>query len=147
MFYKTYTLTSQPFYDRTCQCYKNIITINAVPEGPLKKLIMRTQLPPLSPFQQSTPCNPIPSCGLALASLHTLSYGNCNSCNNYMSPNEIPDLFGFLTMNGYHINTSVTHMMNTGDVKLNGKRIICFINYNGNYPFNMPPFIETMDTI
>ena len=147
MFYKTYTLTTQPFYDRVCQCYKNIVMINVVPDGPLKQLVMRTQLPPLSPFQQSTPCNPIPTCGLALISLKGLSFG-CNSCStNYMTPDEIPDLFGFLTMNGYNINTSVTHMMNTSDVKLTSRRIICFINYMGNQnnPFNMPP--EMMDTI
>jgi len=149
MFYKTYTLTTQPFYDRVCQCYKNIVMINTMPEGPLQKLVKRTQLPPLSPFQQSTPCNPIPNCGLALSSLQ--GFGCNTGCStNYMTPNEIPDLFGFLTMNGYNINTNVTHMMNTSDVKLTNRRIICFINYigNTNNPFNNNNIggCEMMDT-
>ena len=55
-----------------------------------------------------------------------------------MTPNEIPDLFGFLVSNGYRIDTSVTKMMNNGDVQLTNKNIICFFTYLCNTMHNQP---------
>jgi hypothetical protein len=96
-----------------------------IPKGPLKFFVRRIQLPPLSHFQYPGPCNPLQKCGLALISLR----GNYNNCNDLMTPDEIPDLFSFLTSNGYQINTSVTKMMNTNSIKLNNKNILCFFTY------------------
>jgi hypothetical protein len=55
-----------------------------------------------------------------------------------MYEDEIPDLFSFLTSNGYQINTSVTKMMNgsrilvgNGSGSNNGeKRLICFASFS-----------------
>ena len=44
-----------------------------------------------------------------------------------MDPNDIPDLFTFLMENGYTINTQLTQMMQTSNVKMD-KEIICFIH-------------------
>ena len=47
-----------------------------------------------------------------------------------MSPNEIPDLFGFLTVSGYVIDSSITNMMSLGDIKMdNNRKILCFLSY------------------
>jgi hypothetical protein len=123
---KQYTLMTRVFYDQYNQCYKNIVTINMMPEGPLKDFVIRLQYPRLSEFQVEGPCYKIPKCGLALRSF---SNNCCN--NNLMTPNDIPNLFSFLSANGYHIDTSLTHMMNTSDVKLTTERIICFVSYIG----------------
>jgi hypothetical protein len=32
---KTFTITSQPYYDQYNECYKNILMVNAEPLGPL----------------------------------------------------------------------------------------------------------------
>ena len=36
---KTYAITSQPYYDTYNTCYKNILVINAFPEGQLARLV------------------------------------------------------------------------------------------------------------
>jgi hypothetical protein len=72
---KTFTITSQPFYDQYNQCYKNIMMVNLEPQGPLSRLVRRLRLPRLSPFQRDGPCNPIQKCGLALQSLNGTEYG------------------------------------------------------------------------
>jgi len=50
--------------------------------------------------------------------------------NRWLSPNEIPDLFSFLSSNGYEIDTRVTDMMNMSSVRLTNRNILCFIKYS-----------------
>jgi hypothetical protein len=121
---KTFTITSQPFYEEYNQCYKNILMVNAEPDGPIRKIVRRIKLPKLSPFQTEGPCNPIPQCGLALQSLH--GYG----CN-LMTPDELPDLITFLIQNGYQIETQLTNMLNQSDIKLSNKKIALIVTYYG----------------
>ena len=73
----TFTITSQPFYDQYNECYKNILTVNPEPRGPIRKIVRRIKLPKLSPFQREGPCNSIPQCALALQSLNTC-YNGCS---------------------------------------------------------------------
>jgi hypothetical protein len=128
---KTVTLFSQPFLDTYNQCYKNIVTINLMPQGPLAQIVRRVQFPPLSPFKQPGPCSRINNCGLALAALN----GSCNkNCSNLMVVDEIPDLMSYLLSNGYTINTSITKMLNTSDIRFqteNANKLICIVTYNG----------------
>ena len=127
---KTITLTSQPFYDQFNQCYKNIITLNTEPQGPLRRLVKKIQLPRLSPFQVEGPCNPIPKCALALQNLNYYTCGNKGGCN-LMTPNEIPDLTTFLLANGYQFETQLTNMLNQSEIKLTDKRLAFTITYYG----------------
>jgi len=137
-FPRTFTITTQPFYDQYNQCYKNILMINIIPDGPLKHLVRQLKLPRLSPFQYNGPCNNIPKCGLALTNFFNNSNynnnynNNCNKCRDLMTPNEIPDLYSFLTANGYQIDTQLTNMMNQSEVKLTNSRIVCSATYYGN---------------
>jgi hypothetical protein len=128
---KTVTLFSQPFLDTYNQCYKNIVTINLIPQGPLAQFVRRAQFPPLSQFKQPGPCSRINNCGLALISLNN----NCNKCcSGFMIVDEVPNLLSFLMSNGYSINTSITKMLNTSDIRFeteNANKIICVVTYNG----------------
>ena len=117
---KTITITSQPFYDEYKQCYKNILTVNNVPYGPLNKLIRRIKFPKLSPFQREGPCSPIPKCGLALVNREKL-----------MTPDDIPDLITFLLGNGYQLETQITNMLNQSELKLTNKKIAFTVTYYG----------------
>jgi hypothetical protein len=136
---KTVTLFSQPFLDTYNQCYKNIVTINLMPQGPLAQIVRRVQFPPLSTFKQSGPCSRINNCGLALITLNGFFYNNnyncCNkNCSNLMVVDEVPGLMSYLMSNGYTINTSITKMLNTSDIRFeteNANKIICVITYNG----------------
>ena len=49
-FPRTFTITTQPYLDNN-QCYKNILTINVVPDGPLQAFVRRLKPTRLSPFQ------------------------------------------------------------------------------------------------
>jgi hypothetical protein len=130
---KTVTLFSQPYLDTYNQCYKNIVTINLMPQGPLAQIVRRVQFPPLSPFKQPGPCSRINNCGLALTTLYNNNICNKN-CSNLMIVDEVPDLMSFLLSNGYDINTSITKMFNTSDIRFeteNANKLICVVTYNG----------------
>jgi hypothetical protein len=117
-----YTLTVQAYYDKCSQNYINIIRINRIPEGPLKFLVRKIKLYPVSSFEYNTYNynNYVNQCAFALISFNG---------NKFMSPNEIPDLFSFLSMNGYKIDTSITKMMNTSDIRIDNQNILCFFSY------------------
>ena len=130
-FPNTYTLTMVPFYDTYNQCYKNIISINMIPEGPLKYLVTRTQNNRLTcQYEQQNGCNNERNkCILAIRNISNANCCKYNTGCGLMTPDEIPNLFSFLSSNGYTIDTRITNMMNTGPVRLSNSQIICFISY------------------
>lgn len=120
---KTFLLSSETYLNRCDQNYRNIITLNLIPCGPLKKYIVKIQTPRLSYFD----CYAHDRCALALLSFKT---------GRLMSDDEIPDLFAFLLSNEYKIDTKLTNMMNSSPVKLNNKTIISFITYDSDFDKN-----------
>lgn len=128
---KTFTISSQPFYDQYNQCYKNILTVNLEPMGPIRQIVRRIKLPKLSPFQMEGPCNPIPKCCLALQSLNGSYTFLCNKSNSFMTPDELPDLITFLFQNGYQIETQLTNILNQSEVKVSNKKISLLVTYYG----------------
>lgn len=135
----TFTLSYQPFLDTYNKCYKNIITTNIMPQGPLRKLVRQIKMPPLSQFQVPGPCNPIQQCSLAIVSLgiNNNYYTTSSGCGKYgsgcglMTPDEIPDLFSFLLGHGYQIETQLTNMLNQSGTKMSNKNIIGIATYYG----------------
>ena len=138
---RTFTIVSQPYYDQYCKQYQNILMVNVVPEGPLGHLIRKLQLPRL--YREGSNYNGIEGCGLAITNpfpnsrnkTFSNNYNNNNrNCNNsLMTPNEIPDLYSFLTSNGYQIETQLTNMMNQSPVKITpGRQIVCSATYFGD---------------
>ena len=119
----TFVLNSRPFLNRNNynQSYSNIVTINIEPKGPLRRFVRRVRFERLSEFKEPYCSKDL--CGLALQSLRG---------DKLMSTDEVPDLFSFLLSNGYKIDTSLTKMMNTSDVRFhtdNANKIICFVTY------------------
>ena len=132
---RTFTIVSQPYYDQYCKQYQNILMVNVVPEGPLGHLIRRIQLPRL--YREGSNYNGIEGCGLAITNPFPNprnNFNNNNNCNNgLLTPNEIPDLYSFLTANGYQIETQLTNMMNQSAVKITpGRQIVCSATYFGD---------------
>lgn len=129
---KTVSLFSQPYLDRINQCYKNIVTLNLPPQGPLAELVRFIQFPKLSEFKQDAPCNKIKQCGYALMSLDGCSINRCG--DNLMTVDEVPTLISFLVSNGYTVDTSITKMFNQSEIRFDtntGNKLICFITYQG----------------
>jgi hypothetical protein len=134
---RTFTIISQPYYDKYCKQYQNILMVNVVPEGPLGRLIRRIQLPRL--YREGSNYNGIEGCGLAITNPFPNTFNNFNNnnnnyCNNgLLTPNEIPDLYSFLTSNGYQIETQLTNMMNQSPVKITpGRQIVCMATFFGD---------------
>jgi len=101
------------------QNYKNIITINKFPPGPLQRYIRKVPFNTLSPFKNSQGYN---KCGLAITKFD----------NFYclLTPCDIPELFSYLIENNYKIDTSITKLINNSEiVPCMGKKIICFFSY------------------
>ena len=131
---KTVSLFSQPYLDTYNQCYKNIVVINLMPQGPLAELVRFTHFPPLSEFKTPGPCSPMKNCGYALLSLG--GYDGCCSKNgcDLMVVDEVPNLISYLVSNNYKVDTSITKMFNGSDIRFdtsNGNKLICFVTYNG----------------
>jgi hypothetical protein len=131
---KTVSLFSQPYLDTYNKCYKNIVVINLMPQGPLADLVRFTNFPPLSEFKTPGSCSPLKQCGYALMSL-----GGCNmGCGKFgedlMIVDEVPDLISYLVMNDYSVDTSITKMFNSSEIRFDtniGNKLICFVTYNG----------------
>ena len=109
-----FSIFSQPYYDRFSQCYKNILVVNCVPNGPIKNYVQNINLPKLSEYQYDTNCNRLPKCCLALKNIN---FGDCHC--DLMTPNELPNLISFLLSNGYQIETQISNMLNNSPVKQN----------------------------
>jgi len=124
---KTFSLFSQPYLDTYNQCYKDIVVINVMPDGPLADLVRFIKFPPLSEFKlDNGSCSPLKQCGYAV-----LSFGGCG-CGDLMVVDEVPDLISYLVSTGYTIDTSITKMFNTSEIRFDtntGNKLICFVTY------------------
>ena len=134
--FTTYTLFSRPYLDTYTKNYKNIVTINLPPKGPLGQFVRPIRFPPLSQFKFPSSNNNnnnngrAQTCGLAISSLNP--FFNNKFGQGLMIVDEVPDLFAFLLSNGYKIDTSLTKMMNGSDIRFqteNANKIIAFITY------------------
>jgi hypothetical protein len=133
---KTVSLFSQPYLDRINQCYKNIVTLNLRPQGPLDELVKFIKFPQLSEFKQQGSCNKIKQCGYALMTLDSDNYNaGCGKFGeDLMVVDEVPNLISFLVSNGYSVDTSITKMFNQSEIRFHqdmGNKLICFVTYNG----------------
>ncbi len=109
-----YMLASESYLDKINKTYKKIITISQKPTGTLATIVKQIRPERLSTYS----VKPL-SCIFALKSL--------NNLNELMEPDEIPQLFCYLTENGYTIDTAMTTMMNESNIYFENKTLICFI--------------------
>ena len=111
-----YALYRMPFLDQIQKQYKTILSINAFPKGPLSKRITRLRYPKLSPFKEESP-----KCILAII--------DAESPSNLMTPEQFPELLGFLSNHDYQIDFNVTKMIQKTDLNPKDKTLICYISY------------------
>ena len=111
------------YYDHKNQCYKNVISIDKMPEGPLKNHVRREKLEHLSPFNVCTPCNPQQLCRFLI-----FKQENDHCYCGPLLAEEADWLFDFLLSNGYTINTAITNMVNKSSFRFN-EQLLCFAQY------------------
>ena len=116
-----YLLSSMPYLDQYNKCYKNILTINVEPNGPLKAIVRRINPSKLSVFQEQSSCCHNQTCYYAVNSFH--------NPHELLCIDEIPQLFTFLLTNNYTIDNSLTKLMNKSSIKMTNP-LLCFITYN-----------------
>jgi hypothetical protein len=120
-FSNTFTIQTLPYLDKFNKCYKNILTTNQIPNGPLAKFVRKIQYPKLSTFQHDSPCYTYPKC------IYSLNIDNdCSPIGD-----RIQNLTTFLLSNGYQIETQITNIYNNSDPK---RKIVYTVTYYGNNP-------------
>jgi hypothetical protein len=130
---KTVILYVEPLLDTYNQTYISALTLNAMPDGPLSKLIKVYNAPKLSPFHTINSPN---NCTYII-----MKYPNANKTisTNWMLSEDIPAVFSYLQANNYNIDTSLTKLMNHSQVNLGGvsqinrtgnRRMVCIFSYS-----------------
>ena len=116
----TFAIYIEPIRNTYYKTYQHVITFDAPPTGPLSNMVMSINTPPLSEFHKSISSSspyaspPTRTGGRCIYVLSRYPKGSPNAnpkhSNVYMSPRDIPALYGFLRANGYTIDTSLTKM-------------------------------------
>jgi hypothetical protein len=100
---KTFTLSSQAYLDYRGDSYTNIVTVNCIPDGPLKDRVVKVNLRPLSKFQSSSEFFAPTTCGLGIRS--------SRSHIGIVTIDELDDLLSYLADNQYSPNHILTSML------------------------------------
>lgn len=103
----------EPMLNSYCENYKNILTLSAVPSGPLKDMVFLINVPKLSPFSNMVG--------------HGHGHGNCiyalarytkrptmGEEDSFMYADDIPAVLSYLQSNGYVVDTELTTMLQRG---------------------------------
>ena len=113
---ETYAINTQIYFDNKYGYYKNILTINTIPKGPLSSLVRKINIPKLSPFDVNS---------ITSNTCYNVIY---NEKNEIMDADSYHELYIYLLNNGYMINSDLTNMINKSTFK-STKNLLCFISY------------------
>ena len=140
----TVSLFLEPILNTYYKTYQQVITLSAVPEGPLKEMVSTISSVKLSPFQ-FLPITSIPITSIPITSnnpsncIHVLcrykTHNQQKHSNYYMGRDDIPSIFAYLRAIGYMVDTEITKLMNKSGLmngqteqRLSGERqLICII--------------------
>ena len=110
----SYVLSIEPYLNTYSKQYQNIITIDKMPTGPLSQFVRRYNSSKLSQFHD------LPNvCKYAF-----LRMGG-NRENSFLTADDVPSLLGYITANGYTIDTSITKIVQKANIT--NKTIVCII--------------------
>jgi len=126
----------EPVLNSYFKSYQNILTVSAMPSGPLRNLVSRIKFPKLSEF--SSPFSSLSiECGTYVLGRYTSSINMSNS-DCFMYADDIPSVLSYLVANGYTIDTSLTTMLQKSEIRIGGnngasgnRRMVCMFTYNG----------------
>lgn len=116
-----YKLSSCVYLQKMDECYMNVVTINKMPDGPLRDLVKQLKHNTLSPFQDNNNCCKTKSCILAIM--------NPIRKQQLLCIDDIELLFEFLVDNGYTFETSMSKIISKNNRLNNNDRFISLIKY------------------
>jgi len=140
----SFVLYIEPVLNRFYQTYQNVITVNCLPKGPIADMVIPISTVKLSPFQESGQFS-MQNADSCMHILCRYKKGSPNACMKnaryFMTTEDIPSVLGYLTENGYKINTDITKILlknglanlsgNETDNNYRGKRkMICMASYS-----------------
>jgi hypothetical protein len=118
----SYTLSIEPYLNTYTKQYQNIITIDKMPLGPLAQLVSHYSSPHLSPFQRTeNNC-----CKYAIR--RNYHKGACRD-DYFLTAEDIPSLLGYLTSNGYSIDSNTTKIVQKAGIGFTNKKMVCIFTY------------------
>lgn len=146
-FQSTIVMYLEPVLNPYYKTYQNIITLSAMPAGPLGDMVKQINPPKLSPFQSYSaftlpPVGGFPGSGCVYALFRypiSKGYWSAKYSNIHMGVDDIPSVLNYLRHHGYVIETEMTKMFFKSDVKMGGvaetrlsgnRRMICAFSYS-----------------
>ena len=127
----------EPFLNSYHESYQNILTLSAMPSGPLKNMVSSIQFPKLSAFQTPSPFSPFSQSCTYVLTRYTSAI-NMKNNDSFMYADDIPSVLSYLQTNGYTIDTSLTTMLQKSEIRIGGnsntsgnRRMVCMFTYNG----------------
>ena len=104
----TYSILSVPFYDTKQQQYTKILCVNTVPvAGALATRVKTVRPPRLSGLCSD---NGVGGNSNNNKCIHVITSSDSASYCDYMTPEQLPELFAFLVSNGYTVDTALTKL-------------------------------------
>lgn len=128
----------EPYLNTHYKTYQDIITLSAMPVGPLSQLVSTISSPKLSPFHDF---NTLSSHNCTFALLRYPSGSNRHSQKHsdyFMGAEDIPSVFSYLQQNGYTVDTQLTKMLFKSKIHVGGnntsmysgnRKMICMIQH------------------
>ena len=115
-----YVVRKQVYYDNNKECYKNILVLNTLPTGSLRKYIEKLRPDPLSPFDYDATFNSCCSSSSCILAIKQNTHANCD----FYCAENIADFFSLIISLGYKIETALTKLSKqSGD-----NNVICIIS-------------------
>jgi hypothetical protein len=136
---KMVALYLEPILHSLLKQYVNILTVSAIPAGPIKEMVTHMNAPRLSPLHAFPPAtfSPFGNCTYVLCRYPGIRNGVGLYANGYMFAEDIPNVYNYLLQNGYRIEERLTHMsfdspvnMGARDRSIGGRRrLVCMFSY------------------
>lgn len=124
-----FTIFARTHYNHATKCYKNVLVVDKLPQGPLQQFITQLNFPKLTEyFQTEQCCNGLKNCALAIR------LQSDNSCCSATTADELPELVSFLIGNGYQVETQLTSMMTQKHAAKTGSKMMMNVSYYGDNP-------------
>lgn len=121
------TMYLEPVLNEYYRTYQNIITLSAMPKGPLESLVSHINTPLLSEFQTVSAWNAndlYPRCKYVLLRFPKTSIrSSIKNGRNYMFAEDVPNIYGYLESHGYKIMDVPKNAIWTRE--LGNKKVVC----------------------
>jgi len=130
----------EPYLNTHYKTYQDIITLSAMPTGPLSQLVSTISSPKLSSFHDYNTLSSH-NCTFVLLRYPSSSIGGHHSQKNsdyFMGAEDIPSVLSYLQQNGYKVDTQLTKLLFKSKINVGGnntsmysgkRKMICMVQY------------------